>query len=229
MSRRRRRRIPMHQRLMLRRAVRKRIMTRPVTIRDVKNLIKNAGESKYHDVNVNGSTTPILSTGQVVHLTHIGQGDTVYLRDSNRISVQSLQMKLHLRGDDTAPHDTVARIIIFTTKDCDGRLPLIGNELLEADLVYRLRDVQHMPDFNVLLDKTLVLPQRNSPDENIVPIKVFEWYKKWETPLKVWYNGTAGDITESTCNHLFMACIVNQATGDQPLWYYSIRIRFKDQ
>lgn len=201
---------------------------KPITSSLIKRIMLEQAESKYHDINLNGGTTPVLSTGQVVHLTHIGEGAGPTERLGNRIEVASLQIKMIIRGDNTAPHDSVARVILFSAKDVNGALPTIANQLLEADLVYRLRDVQHYPDFNVFLDKTFILPQRESIANTVVPQRSFEYYKKWKNGHKVSYNGDAGDITESQTGHLFMALVVDNAAGDQPIWYYSIRVRFKD-
>lgn len=179
---------------------------------------------------LDSSTTPDTS-GSVIPLTFLAQGDTNGTRTGNSIlpKLLSVRVRAILHASATA---SVVRVIIFRDKNYDGANPAV-NEVLEItgnENYLSFRNLDFSDRFVIYKDWTLNLDEADTIDKtrsaNIkfnTPAKGTR-RKKW---IHIEYDDTSAAQASSKENQLLMLVLSNEATNT-PTVHYKTRFRYLD-
>ncbi len=174
-------------------------------------------ELKTHDVSA-GDTPD--TTGAVVGLTLIGQGDTSLAREGLQIRPRGLEFKIHavINASATA---TTSRVIIFVDTQQQGTLPPI-TELLEGDSFVSFPEHDSRPRFKI--KKDYIITQSINGHKRNVFIK---GYIKFPKNAKIWYSGTDNSQGSQGKNNIYVYRVSSEATNKPTVNFYS-RLRFTE-
>lgn len=171
-------------------------------------------EKKYFDTSA--GTQP-SSTGTVISLSNIAQGDDYNNRDGHSILAQSIYFKARVGMNSTSPYSWV-RLILFADNDQRGTDPAVTDLLETSDVNSPLQhDVNRR--FNIIMDKEVSLSNTGT---QAVFIKKFI---KYNQHLK--YTGTAGTDASAQEGNLFLLLISSESTLVPIVQWYN-RLRFTD-
>lgn len=170
-------------------------------------------EYKSHEIL--GSLNPDTS-GEVVFLSGIAQGDSQIQRNGAQCKAVSLNVKYYITKHASASN-TIVRIIFFIDSETDATLPTIAELLGTSVSVTSFKNETWKRRFIILKDIT-----HNLGDKTCVDV---QWYKKLKMVMK--YSGDANTIDVAVDNHLFMAVISTEATYT-PSLYYRTKIKYLD-
>lgn len=115
-----------------------------------------APEKKYFDTSFNGDAS---TTGTIVSLNSIGAGDTVLLRDGNKILCKSLNVRIALQNE-SLTISSIVRVIIVIDKNANTAAPTAataGSGILESIAVESQRRIDSISRFHCLMDETVVI------------------------------------------------------------------------
>ncbi len=181
----------------------------------IRNIQRGAlHELKTHDV---AETGTISTSGEIILLSGMGQGDTSLTRDGLQIMPRNLQFKIRLVMNSSATASQV-RFMIFKDKENQGVLPTIA-ALLEADTTMDFTEHDTRPRFQILRDINFNLSINS---DRILFMKGFIKLKG-----KMWFSGTAGTQTSIGKNSLYLYIVSNEATNT-PTHTCRFRMRFND-
>lgn len=180
---------------------------------DVKKLLNV--EFKVRDTN-EVTTTPD-SSGEVISLNHLTQGDAESQRSGNSVLNKSIQLRWTCTPHASATN-TYMRMILLKDIRPNGTVATISNILQEARINSYL-DRQQFGRFHVLHD-VLIAMNGSSHDNTIGKI-----YKKLQFHTK--YQGSGTTENDINAGQLLLLLISNEATN-VPSIKYSCRIRFID-
>lgn len=175
-------------------------------------------EWKTHDVS---SSTAVSTTGSVIPISAMAQGDTSLLREGLQVRMQTIAYRLTCTLN-TSVSSTKIRFIVVMDKECHGVAPTVA-ELLEAGSPIEFKEHDQRGRFRFLSDKTYMINSQYSGQE-------FQIFKRWFKNLKGrkhWYIGTAGSTANLGKNALYLVMISDQATYT-PTVAYRTRLRFTD-
>jgi hypothetical protein len=184
------------------------------TSRMLKGIINS--EKKVHS---SSTSSTVNSTGYVVCMSQIIQGDDYTSREGRSILLKSLEMKNNLQKHASATFSTV-RVIIFKDtqqRDNSSDTPLITDVLQTAQpMSLRNPDPTKMRRFQILKDKRVTLSDQ-------LPAINWDHYLPLNYHLK--FNGTAAN--DSAQGSIFLLAISDEATN-VPTPDFQWRLRFYD-
>lgn len=207
-----------------------------MTVSKVKEIINSQSENKYHDENSTIATAEV-NDSQTEFISGVAIGDDIVSREGSRIELKSIFFRGYVDGNQTMNRDHIVRILIWSAKDCQGAVPdFAPTDVLVADAVERHRDVNHLSEYQVWYDKSIVLPMRQprlnsslAREANlIIPTRYLKWYHSFKKPIKIRYTGDTALIASASCNAFFITIMTNAVDGEEPSFTYSVRLRFKD-
>lgn len=166
---------------------------------------------------VKNTTNPAYtpdSSGQVVQLTDIDQGDSSSTRDGGQVKLKSIEAKWHILKHASATY-TMVRLIWFIDLIGTNADPPTVDELLSASNTYTPRNLNNKHRFLILKDYRVALGD--------VTVKVGEWFKKVNAIAT--YSTSNG--TDYTGNQIWLAMLSSEATNTPTIAMYN-RVRFLD-
>lgn len=127
------------------------------SVMTVKKMINKVQEKKFYDLIVDDATS---TSGTILSLTDIAQGDTDFTRDGDQINVKSWNFRFQMTGADNS---NAYRIIIFRWNvPTNYRVPVVSDILNVSGLpVTAIPNAQYVFDnkrqkqFSVVYDKIL--------------------------------------------------------------------------
>lgn len=170
---------------------------------------QNQKELKYHSV-LNLSNT-VTSSGEIVALSGLTQGDTNNERDGNVIYPTSVALRLNMISVSTVR--TKCRVIIF--KWLEGTTPSVSDILDTVDVVSFKSD-GHRFESKILYDRTIVL------DNILLQEKFIQ--KRIKLDGLIAYNETSSVPSK---NGIYMLLMSDQG-ANFPTFSYETRLYFKD-
>lgn len=184
-----------------------------------KTLGKDAPEKKYVDSQTAGGVE-FSTTGSVLLLNGIAQGDDATNRIGRRAHFTSIQLKGYMQVGAT-PTNGICRTILVYDNQSDSAAPTIAN-ILTAVGPNGLRNMDYRERFIILMDEQWEL---NLTD---YPIRFIEFYRK--LGLKTSYNGTGASVASIATGGIFLITCGTTPTGaTSPTGTYGIRLRYNDQ
>lgn len=176
-------------------------------------------EYKHHDVTQSG--TGVDTTGAIIPMTLIAQGDDFEDRNGRQIKIISMTGNMNVTQNSSATN-TQLRAILFIDKEQNGTIPLVSgvdDGVLDSANVYSLRNMNQTRRFVTLFDKIFSLSATGSTNSTI------RRYKK--LMLKVRYDGTAASQANQKENNIYLLLLSNEATNT-PTVKYQFRFRYID-
>lgn len=153
------------------------------------------------------------STGAILHLTNIDQGDGDQNRDGTQCKLKSVEARWVLRQNASATQ-TAVRFFWFIDNEQDGTAPTMA-ELLESGGVRAFPLFENRKRFTVLKEMIINLGDNTMADGR--------FYKKMN--MIVNWEGISG--TTARNNHLYFAYLSSEATNTPELLIQH-RLRFID-
>lgn len=191
--------------------------------RDIRKLKSGqAGkEWKTHETAINTEWT---STGAVVSLTGIAQGDTSGNREGLNIHLQSIQID-GTYSNGTTGNATKGRLILFMDREVHGTYPTINDVLDSGWTIDSLPDHEKKMRFRILMDRKIIMtPQYNGQTLR----RRFKYYKKFKKPKKIFYLGTAATESSQGKNNIYAIVLSEYATPNGITPAMTCRIKFTD-
>lgn len=173
-------------------------------------------ELKTHDKSSEGTRG---TTGTIIPLSEVAQGDTSLTREGLQIRPRFLVYKIFANGNSSGPTNQV-RLIIFTDKGNQGTYPTAA-QLLEADSMTSWAEHDTRPRFKIHRDMIISVPYGTNNATFRKGIIKFNKNKK------IWYTGTTAAEASNGKNALFAYIISNDNTN-QPTCSLYTRLRFVD-
>ncbi len=175
-------------------------------------------EHKVHSFQVSQN---VSSTGSVVSISDIAQGDTSASRDGNSIRLKSLQVRSTATTNNTAnTSSSVLRWLVVKDNDNQGELPAVADIIEAANVRANMNVLAYPNRFNVIMDKTICM---NKDYTTQAKKACWDRYKKLNFHLKFSSSGT-NDYKD---NALFLVLVSDEATY-QPSCVSEFRLRFID-
>lgn len=177
--------------------------------------VKALVNSEKHTYSRTVSASTINSTGSMVELSNISQGDEYTNRQGRSILAKSLELNGWMVQNPSAS-TTVLRIIIFRDNNADGSTP-VSTEVLTSNNTFSLRNPEphNMKRYQILLDKVYTFDDAKSK------IAKFSFYKQMNKHIK-FANGA-----NSNQGSLWCYLLSNEPTN-APTVNLNSRIRFYD-
>lgn len=172
-------------------------------VRSLQNYIKKLSpEVKYNDIPIDATNLP--STGSVVHLSQIGQGDTAVSRTGNAIYVTSVRYGVQVLKSNDSPSVDSASVIRFAVvvdkQQVGDTLPSAGDIFQSADPLPALPTIINLDRFRVLwMSDPMSLARMNlDTDDQLVPT-LNNWIEGTvAVNSKVYFNGAnSSDIQKN--------------------------------
>lgn len=183
----------------------------------LRRLERGSGEVKTHDVD--GQFTA-NTTGQIIPISMIAQGDTSITREGLQIKPLSLEVKVLTTSDASSTVATTHRLIVFKDKEMHGTHPTVAN-ILESDGLLALPEHDTRPRFKFYRD--VIISAEKAAQDSIY----YKTYIKFKNKTRIYYSGTTAAEASSGKNQLYLYFLTNQATNT-PDSYYQIRLRYRD-
>jgi len=178
--------------------------------------LKTLVNSEKHKNDVGPASINVDTTGTVVHLTAIAQGDGSNQRTGNSILLSGCSVKLQIALHASATVSAL-RVILFQDKQqvADGT-PAISDVLNSVSTMAHL-NANNIGRFNILMDKMVMLGVGSNTT------KVIQEYFKIQKHVR--YNGTA--TTDIQKNGLYIMFLSTEPTN-VVLVSYGIRVSWHD-
>lgn len=115
----------------------------------------NTTEIKYND---NSGVADATTTSTVVSLNTMAAGDTVLLRDGNKILSKSVEIRM-LAEQEAANVNAVVRVVVVHDQNANGTAPT-WTQVMDDTAgvnVWNVRRISNMSRFTILMDKTFAI------------------------------------------------------------------------
>lgn len=177
--------------------------------------LKGLVNSEKGMLDFNANTT-YSSTGSVISLNNIAQGDTVSSRQGNSILVKGIFGRMLFTQNSSATNTFVRCVIFCNKQQLSDSTPAV-DDVLESVSVKSNLNISHKGQYSVLRDFTIRLDSANNTSAA----------RKINIPLNMHlrYNGTAA--TDWQKNGLFMILLSNEATN-VPTVDWNLRVSWHD-
>lgn len=172
-------------------------------------------EKKVHDISSSFEPT---TTGTVIHLNPVSQGDTNTSRDGNSILAKYLGVRTRSIMHSTATATYIRYMIIQDTQQVSDTTPTIGDILQDVSVLSFYDRNLNVGRFKVLHDKV----------QNLDVINRWSGQLNFNCSLNhhTKFNGTAGSDIQK--NGLYLVLLSNEATGTKPNVTYESRFAYYD-
>lgn len=188
--------------------------------RRITNVARNCRkEVKTHDKTASGSQG---TSGTIIPLSFIAQGDTSLTREGLQINPKYMQFKLSLKKN--ANSGSIFRMIIFKDREKQSGATSTNptaTDLLESDDFLAYPEHDKRPRFKIYRDMLIAL------DGVQVSECVEKGMIKFSNKTRIWYGGTAADEQSAGKNALYMYLVSDDNTN-QPSYEINTRLRFTD-
>lgn len=179
-------------------------------------------EKKFHDYVTSANC---LTTGSLVLLNGIAQGDTASTRDGSQCKMVSSFQRVTLRKNAAGDATQQVRVILLLDKQSDAGFPNVSDivSLLSSssgqDASMSLMNLDNNYRFKIMKDKIYDLDAYH-------PQVHFDHYTKLQQ--KVRFSGTGSSSTDISYGGLYALFISSQATSNGPQFNIVSRIRYVD-
>lgn len=165
-------------------------------------------ELKFNDTSFNTDAT---TTGAIIPLSNVATGDTVLLRDGNKIQVRSFELRVRLEAEAQAQNSVVRFLLVRDKNANNTAIPSIP-VVLDAITPESLRLIANLSRFDILMDKTISLNQ-TSGTGGAVQKAFFKKYVKVRDPYVTSYaDGAAGVPISNSYTLLYFSDVVAGVT-----------------
>lgn len=189
-----------------------------VALRMIKKL-RNEEEKKM--IYVNGGLALVAATPQYIGLNLIQQGNTGSTRIGNRISMQSLTLRVHTKLADNEAKGADYRIMIIMDRRPEGaQAVMTDSHTLNACRALINTDEDMIGRFSILFDKNVHLNVEGTAGRTY---KAFIELRGQQAT----YNGNVGDVTDLQKNYLYMIAFC-QDNDQNAVLQYAARMRYTD-
>lgn len=178
--------------------------------------LKGLVNSEVHKVDTSSSTT-VSSTGTVIDLSAVANGDSSNTRTGLSIFARYMKLNLHLIVNASATATAVKCMVIVDSQNASDTAPAVTDVLTSASVLSNLNNGQ-APRFKVLFSKVYTLDLLGSGSQQFDSIE-----RKFRIHVK--YNGSA--TTDIETNGFYLLMVSNEATNT-PTVYYNCRFGFHD-
>lgn len=183
--------------------------------------LKSVLNVEFKEHNVQATAEALPTTGIITQLTNIAQGDTKSTRDGDQVKLTQIYVNGIIQKHASATATSV-RILLVMDKQTNGAIYTLA-DLLEdtsaSDNIVSANNLDNKFRFKVLYDK--VFNVSNSGESR----RKYKIFKK--LPIKIRYDGNAGDITDITSWSLSLVAIADEATNTPGHTFFA-RLRFVD-
>lgn len=178
-------------------------------VKSLQQIVKNlAPEIKYLDTSL--VINDIASTGSVVHLTAVAQGDTQVTRTGNTINVKTLHWQLLCRAPLATQTSTVRYAIVMDKEQVGDTAPAITDVFTSNDPVVALPSLDNLERFRILYISPMIDCQSIIQGSIVTTIRKTTQFD-WSGNIKVSYNGTAGTDIEK--NGIWLLVLTDDSTS----------------
>lgn len=162
------------------------------------------------------ATSNISSTGTVVHLSSIAQGDTSSGRTGNSILSRNLLLRIAIANNVSAVNTFHRVMLVWDTQQIGDTSPTISDILESVSYLSPLATAT-VGRFKILYTKTFSTNTVNNTN------KIIDKYFNFNKHIR--YNGTAGaDIQK---NGLYLVMLSDQAINT-PTYFYQYKLGYHD-
>lgn len=188
-------------------------------VKKLKNLINV--EFKYHDVHANQAAH---TTGGIIPLNYVNQGDGATSRDGDQFRMKSLDMTFNVSLPSSAVRPNNTRMLLVLDTEPNGVLPLVTDVIDTASgatYINAPRNLANRSRFVIMKDWLVTL------NPNGTEATSRKYFRKID--IKVLYNGATATILTLKNNGLFLLVLGDEAVAaTNPVYDISSRIRFID-
>jgi hypothetical protein len=166
---------------------------------------------------VTGSSTPGTS-GSLIQLATIAQGDTAITRDGNSCRLKGIQIRGFATIGSSAT-DTYLRVLVVLHKFTNGNTPSVTDVLSTASNLSPYASLKHA-GYDVLDDQTLIL---SSVDRTNA---AYAFHSRLDVHQD--YNSATGDAWSAINNGAMSLLLISSESTNYPAFTYSSRVSFID-
>lgn len=177
--------------------------------------IKGLVNSEMFNVTLNADATP-SSSGSVVHLTAIAQGDGSGSRTGNSIFVRKVYGNFNVKQHATAAYTSYRLILFMDTQQVGDTSPAV-TDVLESTRVTSYLNPNTTGRFSILWDR------RFTTEDNGNETRMLKFYKNMRHHVR--YNGSATSDVQK--GGLYLLLLSDQATNT-PTVSYEIKVAYHD-
>jgi len=179
-------------------------------VKSLQRIVRNlAPEQKYVDVDI--SSTDISTSGRIVHLTGVAQGDTQSTRTGNSINVTSVTLRGKIVTPSSATPNTDPTFrwaIVVDREQVADTSPSAGAIFAGPNPITGLPNLDNLERFRILFLSGPISGRRLGVDSSDLSPPTISAYMQWQWTgnLKVAYNGTAStDIEKNGIYFVFLS------------------------
>lgn len=185
-------------------------------IRSLQSYVKGLRpEMKYTDTDI--AATNVTTSGAVVHISGVAQGDTIATRTGDQINIKSIDVRGRIVSPTSiaTPSGFFYRVAVIVDKQqVADTAPTAGAVFSPNDVVSMMPNVANLDRFRILYLSQIFDARRmvnDSDNATSVPTQGNIFSFSWTGDIKVRYNGTAS--TDIQKNGIFVVYMSND-TGD---------------
>lgn len=192
-----------------------------------REVVQSEPEIKYLDTAISeGSVYTGSSAVNCLTLIPGGLGETD--RTGYDVKLRSVQIRLFGidvgSGNDIG--DVQCRALLCLSRTCDGA-DLTVTETLTSDNTRSLRNWNYRKDVTVLKDKFFIIRKADTVGHK--GRYCWNYYKKFNLPIKCSFTTDNGNIAATNNNHLFLILMADMTLeADAPSFYATTRVTFTD-
>jgi len=181
--------------------------------------LERGPEVKVLDLNQN--LTTVGTTGQIVNLALLAQGDTNITRDGNKIVAKKIDIRIKMtKGVVTL--DTL-RVVIFVDKEQHGADPGL-TDLMTSSAVDSFYNINQSQRFRILKDMTVVI---SADDTGAGADNVYRIFTINLRNMPIHYIGAGANDADAGKNHLYLFVVAVENTTKTAFRVFS-RLYFQD-
>lgn len=207
---------------------RKRTSRRAYTARPVlyRPRMFSRGEWKFTDVTVN---TDINTTPTITLLNGLVPGNSASQRVGNKVTIKSLEMRARVQTTAATGVEQFCRWFIVLDRQANGAAPAAITDILSANSVTSLRNLENRKRFKIIVDKAFPMGA-TSVSTGTVTSRMYKVYIKFRRPILVEFNnGVAGTIADIVSNSLHLCTLGNVVAGNTDAnLITTVRLRYTD-
>lgn len=170
-------------------------------------------------------------TATVTHLTAVPAGDTASERSGRKITLRSLLLRMSAQIDTDNVFGDYVRVILFQDKQQVGDTTPAASDVLQTVNPISPLNGNSGNRFKVLKDYYFPLSGGaiGAGDANVSAngIKTFKFFKKFNNPTMLQFNGDAGTDIQKNGLYMLCVCAFNTVDGYSTV-SGSIRVRYID-
>lgn len=184
------------------------------------------GEWKFTDVfvNVDINTAPTITL-----LNGLVPGNSASQRVGNKVTIRSLEMRVRVQTIPATGVEQFCRWFIVLDRQANGAAPAAITDILTANSVTALRNLENRKRFKIIVDKAFPMGA-TSVSTGTVTSRMYKVYIKFRRPILVEFNnGVAGTIADIVSNSLHLCTLGNVAAGNTDCnLMTNVRLRYTD-